>query len=266
MKRLKLAWLVLEFFNIQMSDWLYVIHEVIRPRGGERERDRIKKRNCKNCFACTRRAANCEFHYTLPLPPSLPSFPSPSHPPSFTDSLPPNSLPPSLFLPPSLLPWLPPSFPDSLPPSLPSLSQVWLNHKLEAVPCNKLTPLFCSWWGCPKNLKNSGCIIRSSRSNFSNDKSNWFISCLNDLPTNIYGGVTINSWEPKMRLVSENIYVGRWGLTGEESLSLHLPSSNSETEKRDGPWIKLIIQISKPENRATCNLAPPTKYWPIYKS
>ena len=67
---------------------------------------------------------------------------------------------------------------------------------------------------------------------------------MNDLPTNIYGGVTINSWEPKMRLVSENIYVGRWGLTGEESLSLYLPSSNSETEKRDGR-IKLIIQNPK---------------------
>ena len=63
--------------NRSTSCQLYVIHEVFRPKGREREKD--KERNCKIFFTCsTQRAAQCKILQVVKLhPPSLP--PSLSH-------------------------------------------------------------------------------------------------------------------------------------------------------------------------------------------
>ena len=121
--------------NRSTSCQLYVIHEVFRPRGRERER-RIKREIVKYCFTCsTQRAAQCKILQVVKL-----------HTPS---------LPPSLPL------SLPPSLSHSLPPSLSHfISDSTMN--LKAVPCNKLTTSTLLFMRSSTKSKNSGYVILPS--------------------------------------------------------------------------------------------------------
>ena len=121
--------------NKSTSCQLYVVHEVFRPRGRERER-KIKREIVKYCFTCsTQRAAQCKILQVVKL-----------HPPSLSPSLPPS---------------LPPSLSPSLPPSLSHfISDSTMN--LKAVPCNKSTTSTLLFMRSSTKSKNSGYVILPS--------------------------------------------------------------------------------------------------------